>query len=107
MTSRRKSDLYEMLSNYDGSRSRRETVGIIIVIVGTALVVGVWAARANASYAQERSKLSAYLRSHQCVVAEMQGRFVQSYRCDQPAPSRYVSVKDLRRAALSDGPASP
>ncbi len=82
--------------------TRGQTAVVIAVLVGVAFAIGHFADKASREAEVLRQAEARYIQAHQCVVAQMQGRWVSRYRCDAPTPGEYLTARELSRRALAD-----
>lgn len=78
----------------------KDRSGAYAAIILVALALGIYFLIAKQGQQQDifDRALDAYVVEYQCVVAQMEGRFVKTYRCDQPTPGSYIAAADLYEA---------
>lgn len=81
-------------------RSRKDTTILILTLVGGAFGFAMLGGLLKTSAAAEKTLMTEYLQKHLCVVADVRGREVSSYRCDLPAPGTYIDAATARQHVL-------
>ncbi|CAB5514646.1 hypothetical protein ACOTHJ_13185 [Achromobacter xylosoxidans] len=78
----------------------KDLTGAYAAIILVALAFGIYYLIAKEGQQQEifDRVLDAYVVDYQCVVAQMEGRSVKTYRCDRPTPGSYIAAADLYEA---------
>ncbi len=82
--------------------TRGQTAVVIAVLVGVAFAIGHFADKASRESERLRQAEARFIQNHQCVLAQMQGRWVSQYRCDLPTPGEYLTARELARRALKE-----
>lgn len=88
----------KLASTPNSKPTRENTIGIIVLVLA-ALGVGVGSARYEDREAKREAAISAYIEAYGCVVANMSGRFISSYRCDKLEGGSYLPAAELVRRA--------
>lgn len=94
-----------MSSQNTASWSRKELTLAILAMMAVSIGIARCDGHVQEQAAQRQAQEHEYIVNHECVVAEMRGRYVASYRCDKPAPARYLTPGELGRAAQAQASA--
>lgn len=84
----------------NASRKGKDLSGayMALLLVAIGFAIGAWITAEGKRQDNDRRALDAYLVDNNCVVAQMQGRDVKTYRCDRPAPGTYISAVEVNQA---------
>lgn len=77
--------------------SRPEAILASLVALGLCFGLAVLPRDISAS----RAEMANYIQSHDCVVAQTDGRQTLSYRCDLPVKGEYITTEKLIEQAIA------